>query len=446
MDWTNWSGTVRHTGIRKVYRPQTLGELQAAVRDAAAQGLNVRAVGSGHSWSQLGLPAQSGALILTDRLNRVLRTDLAQGTATVEGGIRVRDLNEELFRRGLALANLGDWDGQTIAGAVSTDTHGSGAGLPSLSEFVRSMTLVTAEGAVYEVPEHELPAARVSLGLLGVVYSLTLDVRSTLFLRHQRDVVRLREEKDRLPDLLAANRNLEYWFYPYTPYGERIRRNEIPSADENRFAYFFRDLKTKLGVRLIESKARRDPSSLPDFFRETIPGLAPDDREGPSHRILPLAATWVGVLRSVTMEYQFAYEALWDAVDELEKSIDVARGKGVYLNLPVHIRFARKSQRSILSHNVHPVTVSFSCSFSTSYPGAHVWLPELEQRLLRLGGRPHWGKAYYTEPTVPPEFERVRARLDPTGMFLNRQPLYQPDARAGVGPGPGRTMPEEDVA
>ena len=445
MDWSNWSGTVRYSGIRKVYRPQTLGELQAAVRDAAGQGLKVRAVGSGHSWSQLGLP-EGGALILTDRLNRFLRTDAAQGTATVEGGIRVSDLNDELFRRGLSLANLGDWDGQTIAGAVSTDTHGSGATLPSLSELVRSMTLVTADGAAYEVPEEELRAARVSLGLLGVVYSMTLDVRPTLYLRHERNVVRLQEERDSLPETLASNRNLEYWFYPYTPYVERIKRNEIPSADEDRFAYFFRDLKTKLGVRLLESKAQRDPSTLPDFFRNTIPGLSPDNREGPSHHILPLARNWVTVVRSMTMEYQFAYEALWEAVDQLEQSIEVARGKGVYINLPIHIRFTRKSQRSILSRNLHPITCSFSCSFSTSYPGADVWLPDLERRLLRLGGLPHWGKAYYTEPPIPPEFERIRAKLDPTGMFLNRQAPYRPDARSGVVPGAGFTMPEERIA
>jgi L-gulonolactone oxidase len=437
MDWTNWSGTVQYRGLDDVYRPQSLGELQHAVKDAVRRGLKIRAVGSGHSWSQLGLPPQNGALLLTDRLNRVLRTDAARGTATVEGGIKVRDLNEELFRRGLSLANLGDWDGQSIAGAVSTDTHGSGAGLPTLSEFVSAVTLVTADGEVYEVPPEELPAARVSLGLLGVVYSLTLDVRKAIFLRHERTVVRLDEEKHRVPDLVAANRNLEYWFYPYTPYVERIIRNEIPSAKEDRVAYFFRDLKTKLGVRLIESKAKRDPSSLPAFFERVIPGLAADVREGPLHRILPLAATWVDVVRTVTMEYQFAYKHLWEAVSELERSIEVARSRGVYLNIPIHIRFTKKSERSLLSHHVHPITVSFSCSFSTSYPGAHVWLPDLERRLLGLGAKPHWGKAYYTRPEIPVEFERVRAKLDPGGVFSNPQKLYVPDARSGVAAGGG---------
>ncbi len=220
-------------------------------------------------------------------------------------------------------------------------------------------------------------------------------------------------------------------YYPYTPYAERVVRNQISSANERRLADRFRNLKTRRGIRLAESKGKRNPESLPAFFSNQIPNLSLDVREGPAHRILPLVAqTSVDIVRTLTMEYQFALDKIWEAFDELEGSIDVARSKGVFINLPVHIRFTAKSQKALLSHNLHDPTVSFSANFSASYPGAHVWLPELEQRLLKLGAKPHWGKIYYTEPSVPPEFERVRAWLEPSGMFSSKQPLYEPDPRA----------------
>ena len=424
MRWKNWAESVT-LDPRKIYRPASLPELQSAVKDAKEHGYQIRTVGSGHAWSQLGL-GDSGAILETDRLDKPLSNN-NDGTVTVQGGITIVELNKWLYENDLALPNMGDTDRQAIAGAVATDTHGSGAGFGSLSELVRGMSVVLADGELRELDDAELRAGRVSLGRLGVVYSLTLDVVPKYFLRHERRVVKLREEKEHLEQLIEDNRNIEYWLYPLTPYAERLIRNEIPSANEQLFRYYFRNIVSRLGARLSVWKGRNRPESLPEWFNSQIPNLGPDVREGPAHRILPLVAnTTVDSIKTLTMEYQFSLSKFWEAFDLLEESFEVAREKGVYICLPVHIRFTKKSSKSILSHHVHDPTVSFSCNFSPTYAGAHTWLPYLERGLLELGARAHWGKIYYTEPAIADGFEDIRQRLDPTSVFNAKQPPYTP--------------------
>jgi L-gulonolactone oxidase len=408
-----------------------LDELKAAIREAAQKGLKVRAVGSGHSWSQLGLDPRQGAIVLTDRLNRVLDIDKAAGRVTVEGGIKLHDLNKELFRNGLALANLGDIDRQSIAGAVSTDTHGSGGHLGGFGDFVEGVTLVTADGEAYEVPETELPAARVSLGRLGVLYALRLKVVPAFHVKHVGEIVDVREEKDQLPRLLQENRNIEYWYFPYTGKADRVVRNEIPPRKTR--CYNLRYLQIAIGAVWADLNGRFFPSRLPTLFDRAMKlrSLRPDVRYGPSHEIFPsLAQSTVDLIKTYTMEYQFDLDDLWVCLDEFDESVETARRKGVYISLPIHIRFTQKSRRSLLSHFDYDITASFSVNFSRNYEGAHVWLPDLERRLLRRGAKTHWGKIYYREPEIPPEFEEIRKRLDPGGMFLNEQKPYRPSPGA----------------
>ena len=118
------------------------------------------------------------------------------------------------------------------------------------------------------------------------------------------------------------------------------------------------------------------------------------------------------------------------AVDDLEQSIELARRKCVFVAAPVQIRFTKKSARSLLGHLRHQPTASFSISFFRNHKGVHTWLPELEERLIARGAKPHWGKMYYRKPHKAPAFERIRKNLDPSGVFAFEQGLYTPDAEA----------------
>ena len=432
-DWKNWARTVEHRDLEEKYKPGNLSELISDVKDASRKGLKLRAVGSGHAWSNLGVPARSrGAVIEMKRLKKVL--GLKGNVVEVEGGIKVENLNKWLFKRNLALENMGDANPQNIAGAVSTETHGSGVDLGSLSEFVEGMKIVKADGELHTLTPAELRAGRVSLGKLGAIYSVSLRVRESYFLRHQQKLVRFRGEKKKIEDLLK-NRHLEYWYYPYTGRAERIVRWEVDSTKEENPLDILEEWFIKASTDTIEVLGIFSPEKLPGLLRSNVrpdkPGFRPFERQGPWHEILlGKSNVWRRVVKTYTMEYQFDYDQLWPAFDQLEQSIQLAARKRVFIASPIQIRFTKKSERSLLSHMSFQPTVSFSISFFKKHKGVHTWLPEVEKRLIDLGGKPHWGKMYYEQPEKNPAFEKIRKKLDPKGVFSFEQGPYHPEPDA----------------
>ena len=172
--WVNWSRTQRCEPA-VFERPGSRAEVAAAVERAAAAGRTVRVAGAGHSFT--GAVLTDGTLLSLDRMGRVLDADPATGLVRVEAGITLHRLSRELHFRGLALPNLGDIDAQSLAGAIATGTHGTGARLPNLSAQVEGVELVLGDGSVRELTAADgdlLRAARVGLGALGVVVAVTL--------------------------------------------------------------------------------------------------------------------------------------------------------------------------------------------------------------------------------------------------------------------------------
>jgi len=439
-DWKNWAHTVC-IEVEELYRPKGLDELKTAVADAVAKGQKLRAIGSGHSWSALGLPGirvgrkscdraagpqPKTALIFTDDLNKVLSIDRDRKRVWVEAGIKLNQLSEKLFADRLSLPNMGDIDRQSIAGAVSTDTHGSSIKAGSMSQIVTGMTLVTADGAIYDVPAKEIELVRISLGRLGVIYALELAVVDALYLDHRRTTIDFSTEIPHIRDMLDRHRNLEYWYLPYTERADRLSRDEIGEVDER--SYWRLNLQTRLGAQLLDFVGRRFPHRLPGLFRWLAKRRRDEYREGPSHKIFPtVAQATVDSLKTYTMEYQFDFAKLDEAYRELRDSIAAAKDAGVYVSLPIHIRFIPQNE-SPHSPARWPVTASFSVNLSANHKGVDTWFIDLEQRLTRrdgVGARAHLGKMYYREIDLGPEFESLRARLDPNGVFNNPQPLYQ---------------------
>jgi L-gulono-1,4-lactone dehydrogenase len=435
--WENWAKTVKHTGLEKVYKPKNLKELKSAVKEAAGKGWKLRAVGSGHAWSNLGVPSRcGGAVILTENLDKILST--TGDTIEVQGGITIKRLNNELFKLGLALDNMGDSNPQAIAGAVANETHGSGAEIGSISEFIEGMTIVKANGEEQVLEGDDLKAGRVARGLLGVVYSVKLRVRPKYFLHHDQVLITLRDEN--IPELIK-NRHLEYWYYPYTGKAERITREIVDSTKVINPLDLAEEWFIELGAALVNGIGKNNPQKLPAFWKDhaTTQFFPPVERQGPSHKILlGKSNVWRDVVRTFTMEYQLDVGAnldnFWKALDAFDESIEVAKRKCVFVASPVQIRFTKKSERSLLSHMRFQPTASFSISFFRDHDGAHTWLPELEKRLRGLGGLPHWGKMFYVEPEMPAAFETIRKKFDPDGVFAFRQGPYNPDPEAFQGP------------
>src|SRR5258708_1828760 len=144
---SNWSGSVRSTPLQ-VIQPQNIAELARLIKDYSRDERHVRVVGAGHSFTPI---AQSNDILISlDNIQGVESIDTATGCATVLGGTRLKLLGEALFAQGMAQENLGDIDVQSIAGAISTGTHGTGTRFGTLATQVQGFTLITGAGEILE--------------------------------------------------------------------------------------------------------------------------------------------------------------------------------------------------------------------------------------------------------------------------------------------------------
>ena len=214
--WRNWAGTATATPARWC-RPRSEAEISAAVKDAASAGLQVRALGSGHSFTAAA--ATSGVALDLSQWTGITAADTRTGLVTVRSGTTLRALNAELGGFGLAMANLGDIDAQTLAGALSTGTHGTGARLGGLATQVEALELVLADGSVVSCSATSRPelfaAARIGLGALGVITTVTLRCVPSFTLLADERPVPVEEVLEQFDALAAANDHFEFYWFPY---------------------------------------------------------------------------------------------------------------------------------------------------------------------------------------------------------------------------------------
>jgi FAD-linked oxidoreductase len=422
--WRSWDG-VQRCEPQALLRPAGEGEVAAAVRDAAERGLTVKAVGSGHSFSDCA--CTEGTMVDLSRMDRVLDVDRASGLVRVEAGITLHRLGRELARHGLALENQGDIDAQALGGALATATHGTGERFANLAARVEALRLVTASGAVLDLtadrdPE-DLRAARVSLGALGIVTEVTLRA-VPLFALHRRDAPRpLEETLDRLDELAADADHFEFWVFPYTrtaltrtctrepagatrpSRGEALRRRLQEDVVENR----------ALGAVCALGRAR--PAAVPRLNRLIAAAMTSSEVRDHAHRVFPTTRA----VRFTESEYAVPRARAREAVERVLGAIEERR---LPVTFPLEIRFTAADD-ALLS----PAHGRASCYLAVHQVHGMPFEPVLaacEEVLLELGGRPHWGKRHTrtagTLMALHPGWERfqaVRARLDPGGVFAN---------------------------
>ncbi|HEY1486110.1 MAG TPA: D-arabinono-1,4-lactone oxidase, partial [Micromonosporaceae bacterium] len=230
--WSNWAGNQRVHAVR-VLRPTNDQEVADAILAAATDGLTVKPIGAGHSFTAAA--ATKGVRIELDALAGPVSIDPDRRRVTVRAGMRLRELNELLSANGLAMPNLGDIDVQTVAGAISTGTHGTGAAFGCLSTFVVGLTLVTGSGEIVRASADENPdvfhAARVGIGALGVITEVTLQVVDAFTLRADERPAKIGDIFGDLDRHIAENDHFEMYWFPYTDLLQVKRNNRVPVAD-----------------------------------------------------------------------------------------------------------------------------------------------------------------------------------------------------------------------
>jgi len=217
-------------------QPSNHEELIGILREAAASNQTVKVVGSGHSWTPIGLT--DGVMLNLDKFNKVLSIDASAKTVTVQAGIRIRDLSAALAAHDppLALRNTGVLDRQSLAGALATGTHGTGIRYKIMSADVVALELVTAGGNVLRGSRRDpdpamrdmFEAAVLHLGALGVLTEVSMEVVEAFSVIKRNRLLPLNTVLSTLPALAAGVDHLLVWFIPYTGRAQLMESLRIP--------------------------------------------------------------------------------------------------------------------------------------------------------------------------------------------------------------------------
>ncbi len=418
--WTNWAGDQRCEPA-EIAVPETLHELQKVVSDAARAGRRVRVSASGHSFTDIALT--DGVMVRLDRLGRGLDFDRAAGLFKVEGGAVLADLNRALDRRGVAFENLGDIDRQSVAGSISTGTHGTGDRFQNISAQIAALELVTADGELVEVTDGDpdlLAAARVGLGSLGVIYSVTVRTVPAFTLDRVDSPKPLDHVLSRLDELNAGTDHFEFYVFPGTDVAlcRESRRTEEPPRPKPPAAVYAQEVMLENWVgALFALGARHIPSQASRLSRIASRGVGRSRKVDRSYRVFASQRR----IRFTEMEWGIPREHAREAI---ERVLEVARRPEHAVAYPIEVRFVAADD-SLLS----PSHARETCYVAVHQDRKLAWEPyfrEVEAIAADYAGRPHWGKRHFRdasglEPLYPrwKDFQRIRAHLDPAGVFAN---------------------------
>ncbi|WP_328928074.1 FAD-binding protein [Streptomyces sp. NBC_00190] len=419
--WRNWAGNVSARPAR-VVTPASVGELQETVRRAAEQGLRVKAVGTGHSFTAAA--ATDGVLVRPQALAGITSIDREAGTVTVAAGTVLKDLNAALAREGLSLTNMGDIMEQTVSGATSTGTHGTGRDSASIAAQIRGLELVTADGRLLTCSEKENPevfaAARVGIGALGIVTSITFAVEPLFFLTAREEPMGFDRVTAEFDEHFAENEHFEFYWFPHTGNcnTKRNNRSQGPAAPPGPVSAWIEDELLSNGIfQAVNSLGRAVPATIPSIARVASRALSARTYTDIPYKVF----TSPRRVRFVEMEYALPRERVVEALRELRAMVD---GSGMRISFPVEVRTAPADD----------ITLSTASGRETAYIAVHMYrgtpyqayFTAAERIFTAHGGRPHWGKVHtrdaeYFARLYPrfAEFTALRDRLDPDRVFGN---------------------------
>lgn len=464
--WKNHLGNQQIDPLR-LYAPRTIEEVSAIVQQAEAEAVTARAVGSGHSWSDVALTR--GFLLRTDGLAQpvadepdFLRPEWSARRLVRSGaGIRIKELNAYLDAHGLALSNMGGYDHQTIAGVISTSTHGSGITFGPLNDFVRSLDIVAAGGAVYRIEpadgptdpgayaahfgerrrlvqdDHWFNAVAVSMGCMGVICTVMLEVEQKYYLREVREFHPWEKVRADLVDgsVLRENRHYEVLFSPYKRQHEypclvttrNYTRNPSRKPLDRRSRNWLVELASAfpLTPHFLNLVVDLKPSLSPWMMENAIRALIKKEYDNVSYEVLNIGTA--NLLPAYSGEVGVPMDGRHiEAADALIRVATEYRGLGdVYQSSPISFRFV-KASNAYMSMMQGRDTMMIELIELSRCDGGYELIAAYEKELSKLGGRPHWGQVNslsasegLLETMYPryPDWLQVLSQLNASGVF-----------------------------
>jgi FAD-linked oxidoreductase len=419
--WRNWAGNQRATP-RRVLTPRSADEVAAAVTAAAEEGLTVRMVGTGHSFT--GAALTEGVLLRPEGLTALRAVDAPRGLVTAEAGMTLKTFNEHLAAHGLALANMGDIQEQTLAGATQTATHGTGREAAGLVSQIAGLEMVLADGTTVTCSRDRRPelfdAARAGLGALGIVTAITWHTVPAFVLRAREEPMRWDEVLERLDELAAANEHFEFYWFPHTDGCLTKRNNRVlgPAEPLSAFRHWLDDEFLSNSVFGVTNRiGSRLPRAVETINRISARALGARTYSERSDRVF----TSPRRVRFKEQEYAIPREELAGALREVRSVIDRSDRR---IGFPIEVRLLPPENPWLsMAYGRDSAFIAIHVFHSAAH---EEYFRAIEEVLTSLGGRPHWGKlhtrdAAYLEGVYPRfgDFLALRDRIDPDRRFAN---------------------------
>jgi len=408
--WQNWSGSVKAQPAR-VAQPRTEAELASLIRAAD----KVRVVGAGHSF--MPLCETDGLLLSLSELEGAIEISADRSRVWAPAGWSLAKLTAALWEEGLSLINQGDVNPQALAGAIGTGTHGTGAKLGSLSTAARGFRLIQADGGAITCSADDygdlFQAARLSLGLVGVATRIEIDVLPAYHLEERIESHPLDDIAERWDELVANNRHVEFFVFPYGD--QAILKTLNPAPGEGPLKQL-NDMDDRVFAMVCDLCA-----ALPFLTRRLQPLIIKPGirqrRVGPAYQIFPSERS----VRFEEMEYEIPVAQGWQA---LREAIAYIRARKLPITFPFEFRAIAADDIWLSPFHAGPC-VSISAHQYAKMPW-RTFFAGIEPIFRAHGGRPHWAKRHtLTRADVDAlypaasRFRAVRAAHDPTAKFAN---------------------------
>ena len=419
--WRNWAGNQVARNLVSSGVVATVEDVVEVVKRARVAGKRVKVVGSGHSFSGIARPEE--VVVSLENLTGIVSVDRERSTVTVWAGTTIADLNVELHHLGLAMPNLGDVTYQSIVGALSTSTHGTGIRLGGLATQLVAFTLVTSEGEVVEcsaTSQEELwRFGRVSLGAFGIIVDVTLRVVDQFLLHAVEQAEPVDEVLANWERSTQENDHFEFYWIPHTRWALTKRNNRTTNAKTDRrpiSTFWNKIVMENLAFGAVCRVGRAVPALVPKLAT-ALPSQGRQERVDDSFRIFASKR----LVRFYEMEYSIPFAALPEALGRVRRMVEE---KGFRVSFPVEVRSVKGDEIPLSTANTR----------DSAYIAVHMYkgtqfepyFREVESIMADFQGRPHWGKLHFQDRKylsgVYPElskFGELRDLIDPQGMFTN---------------------------
>ena len=418
--WVNWSET-QSCSPKQIAFPSTEKDLIDCVRSAIKSKINIKVVGSGHSF--VGAALTDGLLIDLSKYNKILNVDTDNRQVTVQVGKKLEDLNPEIWNHGLAMSDLSDIAYQSVAGAISTGTHGTGIGFGCLATQVVAARVISGEGEIIDCsPEQDsdlFGASVIGVGSAGILSTVTLQLEDAFNLHALEMPMPFDFVIDNQDQFVKDNEHFEYFCHPdlNVALTKRNNRTSKPGKSLSPFGRWYHDEFITGYLPKLTRLAKQAFPQLNKYLTHEIMLVARDNYIDRSYAVFTSERKQYGC----EMEYFIPRE---NAKEALERVLDFIKKSGLKISMPIEVRWSGSDEFPIsMCYGRETTSIAIHVEMGERYENYFV---PVETIMMEYDGRPHWGKMHFqTSTTLAPlypkwdEFQKARRILDPKGIFEN---------------------------